>query len=100
MAPMRNNDVFAVTLVSAFAAACGSGASVEGDVDGWSFDLSTIFAWIDATEAEEDGETGKVIFKARPRKDLHVVLSGASYDPEQDVRFTSTEDLLEIGRQE
>jgi hypothetical protein len=81
-------------------AACGGGASVEGQIGGRSFQLATVFGWIDATEAEVDPSAGKIIFKARSRKDLHVVMSGATYNPEQDVRFLTAAELADIGLQQ
>jgi hypothetical protein len=75
---------------------CDSGASVVGDIGGRSFDLSTVYAWIDATDADLDPMAGKIVFTPADDKDLHLVLSGASYDPELDRRFMSAEELISI----
>lgn len=82
------------------AAACGGGPSIEGEIGTMTFDLHTVYAWIDATESKVDDMSGKLVFTPRMDKDLHVVLSGASYDPEVDARFLSAEDVLEIDREE
>lgn len=77
----------------------GGGATVTGDVGGYSFVLNTIFAWIDATDADSDQSTGKIIYKAKPVKSLFLVFSGAFFDPEEDQRFVSVEQRLELDHQ-
>jgi hypothetical protein len=81
-------------------AGCGAGASVEGSVGGFSFELATVYAWIDATEADVDQDAGKIVFSEREDHDLHLVLSGASYDPEVDVRFMSADELIAVSLDE
>lgn len=77
--------------------ACGSGAKITGDVAGFSFELSTVYAWLDATETDQ--EDGRIVFKTRDRKTMRVVLSGASFDPEADVRFMSAAELLDLSQE-
>jgi hypothetical protein len=74
---------------------CGGGsASVEGDIGGYSFDLQTIFGWIDEKELTE--MDGKRVYVTRDEPTLHLVLSGASYDPSRDLRFASVTELADL----
>src|SRR5262245_17218736 len=85
-----------VLLTALFLAGCGSDVTVDGEVGGLSFDLKTAFGWIDATDTELDIMAGKVLFTQRDEKPLNVVLSGARFDPNQDIRFMSVEQFFEM----
>jgi hypothetical protein len=87
-----------IPLFSLLAVGCGPGIAVTGDVAGRGVDLRTAYAWLDATEVDEDD--GRVVTATRERKTMHVVLSGADFDPEADVRFVPVVDRLERERTE
>jgi len=84
----------AAPLLVLAAASCGADVTVEGEIGGRSFDLATVYGWIDATQEDLNFGEGKIVFSERERKDLHIVLSGAAYDPEVDVRFLSVDQIL------
>lgn len=87
--------LFALPLL--LTSACGTGAKITGDVAGFGFDLRTVYAWLDATESDQ--MDGRIVYTTRDRKTLRVVMSGASFDPEQDMRFMSASELQDLGRE-
>lgn len=93
---LRGVAVLAAGLISA----CGGrgSAKIEGDIGGYKFELSTIYGWID--EMEQRSEQGKTTFVLRDEPRLFLVFSGASYDPEADLRLVSPADLEELAFQE
>jgi hypothetical protein len=78
--------------------ACGTGASVTGEVNGYGFALHTVYGWVDATEL--NNRDGKQLFEARPEPRLILRLSGASYDPEADLRFAPISEVFDLAREE
>ncbi len=94
---MRTLNPALLALPLVLTTACGTGAKITGDVAGFGFELRTVFAWLDATESDQ--EDGRIIFTTRDRKTMRVVLSGASFDPESDVRFLSAGEVFDLERE-
>lgn len=80
--------------------ACGGSfgnLAVDGDIDGYGLSLQTAFAWFDQTQAAS--ADGRVVYEERGLADLHVVLSGAAFEPNQDLRFLSQSEAERIVRE-
>ena len=86
-----------MVLMATVTAACGGygTATVDGDVGGAGFVLSTVYAWIDATTTETSS-TGETKYKVRDSATLQLYMSGASFDPESDLRFIDAVALAQI----
>lgn len=78
------------------AVGCGGvgSADVDGEFGGYFFEFATVFGWIDAKQVEID--RGSVEFRNREAPILQVRFFGASFDPEQDVRFMSAEEQFAL----
>lgn len=88
----------ALVLGLTLAACSGAGsAEVTGSFGSFTLELNTVYGWIDATESKMDG--GKLVFAPRDKPRLHVVMSGAVFDPDQDLRFVSASELVDLARE-
>ncbi|RMG11150.1 MAG: hypothetical protein D6729_18425 [Deltaproteobacteria bacterium] len=77
--------------------ACGGvgGASTEGSIGPWRLDVGgTVFTIHDATEYVQD--SGVFTKKAREPELVRIYMSGAHFDPRQDMRFLSLEERIRI----
>jgi hypothetical protein len=85
-----NRNSLALVLPALLLAACGTGSvSVTGDLGGYTFAPKTTYGWIAETVMKD------ATYKPADHKTLNIVMSGASFDPTDDARFTSVDDRLE-----
>lgn len=86
---VRFNSIALVASIGVSACGGNGSAEVTTEMAGVVLEFSTAYAYLRTTE-----RIGDMYQKVDPR--LKIVISGASYDPDRDVRFLSAGELLQI----
>lgn len=89
--------VLVIAIVGHTVACGGTGSvSIDGEIPNQRLELSTAFAWVDALHVRSS--TGGYEMNDSPT--MYIMLSGAAFEPESDLRFTDPAEVERIAHDE